>query len=81
MTDLFENPMGLDGFEFVEFTAPEKGFLEPIFEMTFWKTLPISRPPTFRKKIRLRVCQFSEPKREPGKCHLITKTPGESSDS
>lgn len=32
MADLFENPMGLDGFEFVEFTAPEKGILEPIFE-------------------------------------------------
>jgi len=31
MADLFENPMGLDGFEFVEFTAPEKGILEPIF--------------------------------------------------
>ena len=31
MADLFENPMGLDGFEFVEFTAPEEGLLEPIF--------------------------------------------------
>jgi 4-hydroxyphenylpyruvate dioxygenase len=31
MTDLFENPLGLDGFEFVEFTAPEKGVLEPVF--------------------------------------------------
>lgn len=31
MADLFENPMGLDGFEFVEFCAPEKGILEPIF--------------------------------------------------
>jgi 4-hydroxyphenylpyruvate dioxygenase len=31
MTDLFENPMGLDGFEFVEFTAPTKGILEPAF--------------------------------------------------
>lgn len=31
MTDLFENPMGLCGFEFVEFTAPEKGILEPVF--------------------------------------------------
>jgi len=33
MADLFENPMGLDGFEFVEFTAPERGVLEPVFEM------------------------------------------------
>jgi 4-hydroxyphenylpyruvate dioxygenase-like putative hemolysin len=31
MSDLFENPMGLDGFEFVEFTAEEKGILEPAF--------------------------------------------------
>ena len=29
--DLFENPAGLDGFEFVEFCAPEKGVLEPVF--------------------------------------------------
>ena len=32
MTDLFDNPLGLDGFEFVEFSAPEKGALEPVFE-------------------------------------------------
>ena len=32
MTDLFENPVGLDGFEFIEFSAPEKGLLEPVFE-------------------------------------------------
>ena len=32
MADLFENPAGLDGFEFVEFCAPEKGVLEPVFE-------------------------------------------------
>ncbi len=32
MTDLFENPVGLDGFEFVEFCAPEKGTLETVFE-------------------------------------------------
>ncbi len=31
MTDLFDNPLGLDGFEFVEFCAPEKGLLEPAF--------------------------------------------------
>ncbi|MEJ2410209.1 MAG: 4-hydroxyphenylpyruvate dioxygenase [Novosphingobium sp.] len=28
---LFDNPLGLDGFEFVEFSAPEKGLLEPVF--------------------------------------------------
>ena len=33
MTDLFENPMGLEGFEFVEFTAREPGVLEPIFAL------------------------------------------------
>ena len=32
MPDLFDNPAGLDGFEFVEFCAPEKGVLEPVFE-------------------------------------------------
>lgn len=32
MADLFENPAGLDGFEFVEFSAPERGLLEPVFE-------------------------------------------------
>ena len=34
MADLFENPMGLDGFEFVEFAAAERGILEPVFEQT-----------------------------------------------
>lgn len=33
MTDLFENPMGLCGFEFVEFASTEPGVLEPVFEM------------------------------------------------
>ncbi|MEO1656516.1 MAG: 4-hydroxyphenylpyruvate dioxygenase [Pseudomonadota bacterium] len=32
MADLFENPAGLDGFEFIEFSAPEKGVLEAVFE-------------------------------------------------
>ena len=32
MADLFDNPAGLDGFEFIEFSAPEKGLLEPVFE-------------------------------------------------
>jgi 4-hydroxyphenylpyruvate dioxygenase len=32
MSDLFDNPLGLDGFEFLEFSAPEKGVLEPAFE-------------------------------------------------
>ncbi|EHR73642.1 4-hydroxyphenylpyruvate dioxygenase [Burkholderiales bacterium JOSHI_001] len=32
MTDLFDNPMGLMGFEFVEFASPSPGVLEPLFE-------------------------------------------------
>ena len=32
MTDLFDNPMGLCGFEFVEFASPAPGVLEPLFE-------------------------------------------------
>jgi 4-hydroxyphenylpyruvate dioxygenase len=32
VTDLFENPMGLDGFEFVEFASPTPDLLEPVFE-------------------------------------------------
>ncbi|WP_022954641.1 4-hydroxyphenylpyruvate dioxygenase [Leucothrix mucor] len=31
--DLFENPLGLDGFEFIEFASPKAGVLEPVFEM------------------------------------------------
>ena len=33
MSDLFENPIGLDGFEFVEFASPVPGVLEPVFEL------------------------------------------------
>ena len=32
MADLFDNPRGLMGFEFVEFAAPVAGTLEPVFE-------------------------------------------------
>jgi 4-hydroxyphenylpyruvate dioxygenase len=32
MNDLFENPMKLKGFEFVEFASPEPNVLEPLFE-------------------------------------------------
>jgi 4-hydroxyphenylpyruvate dioxygenase len=31
MPNLFDNPLGLDGFEFLEFSAPEKGLLERAF--------------------------------------------------
>jgi 4-hydroxyphenylpyruvate dioxygenase len=33
MADLFENPMGLDGFEFVEFAAPDPKMLETVFHV------------------------------------------------
>ncbi len=33
MADLFENPMGLDGFEFVEFASPDSGILEQTFSL------------------------------------------------
>jgi 4-hydroxyphenylpyruvate dioxygenase len=32
MPDLFDNPMGLMGFEFVEFASPSPGVLEPVLE-------------------------------------------------
>lgn len=32
MPDLFDNPMGLMGFEFVEFASPRPNVLEPLFE-------------------------------------------------
>ena len=31
-TSAWENPMGLMGFEFVEFTSPQPGVLEAVFE-------------------------------------------------
>jgi 4-hydroxyphenylpyruvate dioxygenase len=34
MPDLFDNPLGLAGFEFVEFCAPQKGVLEPMLIAT-----------------------------------------------
>ena len=33
MSDLFENPMGLDGFEFVEFAAPDPSVLASAFKL------------------------------------------------
>ena len=32
MADLFENPMGLMGFEFIEFASPVPGVIEPVLE-------------------------------------------------
>ena len=33
MADLFENPMGLMGFEFVEFASPTPNVVEPVLEL------------------------------------------------
>ncbi len=46
MADLFDNPMGLNGFEFVEFAAPEPNVLEPVFEM-----LGFTKVATHRSKL------------------------------
>ncbi|HEY2047923.1 MAG TPA: 4-hydroxyphenylpyruvate dioxygenase [Caulobacteraceae bacterium] len=39
MMDLFNNPLGLDGFEFIEFSAPKKGVLEPVFAAMGFKRI------------------------------------------
>jgi 4-hydroxyphenylpyruvate dioxygenase len=43
MADLFENPMGLMGFEFVEFASPVPGALEPIFEKLGFTKVAVHR--------------------------------------
>jgi 4-hydroxyphenylpyruvate dioxygenase len=43
MADLFENPMGLMGFEFVEFASPTPGLLEPIFESLGFTKVAVHR--------------------------------------
>lgn len=43
MADLFENPMGLMGFEFVEFASPTAGVLEPVFEALGFTKVAVHR--------------------------------------
>ncbi len=43
MADLFENPMGLMGFEFVEFASPMPNTLEPVFEMLGFTKVALHR--------------------------------------
>jgi 4-hydroxyphenylpyruvate dioxygenase len=43
MADLFENPMGLMGFEFVEFASPTPGVLEPVFEALGFTKVAVHR--------------------------------------
>ena len=45
MADLFDSPMGLQGFEFVEFASPTPGLLESVFE-----TLGFTRVARHRSK-------------------------------
>ena len=40
MADLFENPLGLDGFEFIEFSAPEKACLNLFSNAWVLRALP-----------------------------------------
>ena len=43
MTGLFENPMELNGFEFVEFASPEPGVLEPVFDKLGFEKVAVHR--------------------------------------
>jgi 4-hydroxyphenylpyruvate dioxygenase len=43
MAELFDNPMGLDGFEFVEFCAPAAGVIEPVFETLGFSKVAVHR--------------------------------------
>lgn len=43
MADLFENPMGLMGFEFVEFASPKPNVLEPVFERLGFTKVAVHR--------------------------------------
>ena len=43
MNDLYDNPMGLMGFEFVEFASPTPGLLEPVFEKMGFTKVAVHR--------------------------------------
>ena len=43
MADLFENPIGLDGFEFVEFAAPDHESLAAVFRMLGFEKVAVHR--------------------------------------
>ncbi len=43
MSDVSDNPMGLDGFEFIEFSAPGKGIIEPVFEVLGFSKVAVHR--------------------------------------
>ena len=50
MADLFDNPMGLCGFEFVEFASPTPDVLEPLFEQLGFTLVAKHRSNTDLKK-------------------------------
>lgn len=43
MSDMSSNPMGLMGFEFVEFASPHPGILEPVFEALGFAKVAVHR--------------------------------------
>lgn len=43
MSDVSSNPMGLMGFEFVEFASPNPGILEPVFEALGFTKVAVHR--------------------------------------
>ncbi|MDH2434894.1 4-hydroxyphenylpyruvate dioxygenase [Pokkaliibacter sp. MBI-7] len=43
MSDLFENPMGLMGFEFIELASPTPGVLEPVLAMMGFTKVAVHR--------------------------------------
>src|SRR5215468_6243343 len=43
MADLFDNPMGLMGFEFVEFASPAPDVLEPVLEKLGFRKVAVHR--------------------------------------
>lgn len=44
MADIFENPMGLMGFEFIELASPTPGVLEPVFQILGFTKWPATDP-------------------------------------
>lgn len=43
MADLFENPAGLCGFEFVEFASPKENAIEPVLELLGFQKVAVHR--------------------------------------
>jgi 4-hydroxyphenylpyruvate dioxygenase len=64
MADLFDNPMGLSGFEFVEFAAPKPNTLEPVFEMLGFSKIATHRSKnvTLYRQGRINFIVNGEPK-------------------